>query len=294
MHKDKIHIPVLLNETIEYLNIGDGKGKSVIDATLDGGGHATALRDRFPYLRILGIELDPVMAQELELDPSISIVNDSYANIEAIAVEHNIIPDAVYFDLGVSSWHYESSSRGFTFQRDQLLDMRFNPEKQKISAIDVINRYTKHEIEDILIKYGEEEFADEIANQINIERKNKPIITTSTLVEAISRAVPTWYKHRKIHFATKTFQAIRIEVNDEINAIKKGISGAINILKSGGRLVVISFHGLEDKTVKELFKEKASQGIIKFVTKDTIKPKWLETRANPRARSAKMKIIEKV
>lgn len=294
MKPNKEHKPVLLNETIEYLNLGDGKNRSVIDATLDGGGHATALRERFQGLRILGIELDPVMAQELELDPSISIINDSYANIEAIAAEHKIIPDAVYFDLGVSSWHYESASRGFTFQKDQLLDMRFNPQAQEISAIDVINRYTQHEIEDILTKYGEEEFARDIAKNINKKRKEKPIITTTSLVEAISAAVPIWYKHQKIHFATKTFQAVRIEVNNEIEAIKKGLSGAINILKSGGRLVVISFHGLEDKTVKDLFKTKTSQGAIKFVTKDTIKPKWSEVTKNPRARSAKMKIVEKL
>ncbi|KKR15064.1 MAG: Ribosomal RNA small subunit methyltransferase H [Parcubacteria group bacterium GW2011_GWC1_39_29] len=294
MHKDKIHTPVLLKETIEYLNIGDGNNKTVIDATLDGGGHATVLREQFPGLRILGIEFDPVMAEELELDPSISIIVDSYANIEKIADEHRIIPDAVYFDLGVSSWHYESASRGFTFQRDQLLDMRFNPEVQKISAIDVINRYTQNEIEDILIKYGEEEFAKEIAKNMNKARKEKPVITTTKLVEIIDQSVPIWYKHKKIHFATKTFQAIRIEVNNEIETIKKGLNGAINILKKGGRLVVISFHGLEDKTVKDLFKSKASEGIIKFVTKDTIKPKWLETRANPRSRSAKMKIVEKL
>jgi len=203
-------------------------------------------------------------------------------------------PDGVYFDLGVSSWHYESSSRGFTFQKDQPLDMRFNPEKQKITAQTIINTYTKNEIEEILVKYGEEQFASEIADSINKTRKERPIITTTQLVEAISVAVPNWYKHRKINFATKTFQALRIEVNDEMGTISKGIEGAIDILVPGGRLVVISFQGLEDKTVKEIFKQKAKEGIIKFVTKDTIKPKWSEVTKNPRARSAKMKIVEKL
>lgn len=294
MNKEKVHTPVLLEETIDYLNLGDGIGKTVIDATLDGGGHATALRERLPNLKILGIELDPVMVGELELDPSIIVTNDSYANIKSVAEKYSLRPNGVYFDLGVSSWHYESSSRGFTFQKDQPLDMRFNPEKQKITAQAIVNTYTKNEIEEILVKYGEEQFASEIADSINKIRKERPIITTTQLVEAISVAVPNWYKHRKINFATKTFQALRIEVNDEMGTIRKGIEGAIDILVPSGRLVVISFQGLEDKTVKEIFKQKAKEGVIKFVTKDTIKPKWSEVTKNPRARSAKMKIVEKL
>jgi 16S rRNA (cytosine1402-N4)-methyltransferase len=293
-HNGKIHEPVLLEETIDYLNLGDGRGKCVIDATLDGGGHATALRERLPDVKIFGIELDPVMVEELELDPSITVINDSYANIKNIVNQYNLKPNGVYFDLGVSSWHYESSSRGFTFQKDQPLDMRFNPDKQATSALDIVNKYTQAELEEILIKYGEEQFAKEISESINKKRKSKPIITTLELVEAVGRAVPEWYKHKKINFATKTFQAIRVEVNDEINTIRAGVEGAMEVLVPGGRLIVISFQGLEDKTVKEIFKQKAKEGVIKFVTKDTIKPRWNEVVKNPRARSAKMKIVEKL
>lgn len=305
------HIPVLLNEVIEYLNIKSGS--KVIDATLDGGGHTLAILEKFPDVQVLGIEFDPVEYEEFERkatrpnDRSHSVgqesekqkarlktVNESYVDMARIVAKHEFYPDAILFDLGVSSWHYESSGRGFSFQREEPLDMRFNPSVQPVAAAEVVNTRSVEELERILDEYGEEQFAQQIARAIVSARKEKVITQTSELVAVISGAVPQWYKHRKIHYATKTFQALRMAVNDELSAIHKGLEQAIEVLNSRGRLVVISFHGLEDKAVREVFKKYVTEGVIRWVTKDTIKPKWAEIKQNPRARSAKMKIIEKL
>jgi 16S rRNA (cytosine1402-N4)-methyltransferase len=172
--------------------------------------------------------------------------------------------------------------------------MRFNPQVQKRTAADIINIAEKGELEHILAFYGEEQSAGQIAEEIVHARRVKPIVTTAELITVIARAVPEWYKRQKIHFATKTFQALRVAVNDEIENIKKGIQAAINVLKPGGRLVAISFQGLEDKTVREIFKKNVQAGTLKWVTKRTVRPTWAEIKENPRARSAKMKIGEKI
>ena len=148
-------------------------------------------------------------------------------------------------------------------------------------------------MEGLISSLGEEQFAGNIAKNIIRTRREKPIIMTDELVSVISQSVPEWYKHRKINFATKTFQALRVAVNDELGNVKKGMEVAIDVLKPGGRLVVISFQGLEDKIAKEVFREKAKKGIIEFVMKGTIRPTWEEQKSNPRARSAKMKVIQK-
>lgn len=178
--------------------------------------------------------------------------------------------------------------------RAEPLDMRFNPKVNNMTAADIVNTTSREELDKILADYGEERFSAEIAKGIADSRKIKPIIETTELVEIIKASVPTWYRKRKIHPATKTFQALRIAVNGELDNVTAGVSTAIDILRPGGRLVVISFHGLEDKIVREIFKNKTKDGVIKWVLKGTIKPKWEEVQRNPRARSAKMKVIEKI
>ena len=304
---NEIHTPVLIKEVIEYLN--PKPGDKVIDATLDGGGHAMALAEKVaPDGKVLGIELDGKLIQEFGLKVKESkfkdnfiLVNDNYTNIENIIREYNFRPNCVLFDLGLSSWHLERSGRGFSFRRDEPLDMRFNAYQEVKSknqevktAAEIINTYGKEELEKIIKEYGEEQFAKNIAGNIVLARKKKPILTTGELVEVIRESVPAWYKKRKIHFATKTFQAFRIEVNSELKNVEKGVSLGIEALESGGRLAVISFQGLEDKIVRELFKKKAKEGVVKFVVKGTVKPSWEEVKNNPRARSAKMKIVEKI
>src|SRR3990167_6003681 len=311
---DAIHKPVLLKEVVEYLD--PKPGDQIIDATLDGGGHTLAIAERVaPSGKVLGIELDPVLFKETSFKfqasgfKNVILVNDSYTNIENIVREHNFRPKGILFDLGLSSWHYERSGRGFSFRKDEPLDMRYNAyrevksknEKVKTAA-EIVNTYSKEELEKIIKEYGEEQFAESIAKNIVHARRREPILTTSGLVEVIGESVPFWYKKRKIHFATKTFQALRIEVNAELKNVEKGVSSAIDVLepacpeqgRRGGRLAVISFHGLEDKIVRELFKKKAKEGVVRWVVKGTIKPSWEEQKANPRSRSAKLKIAEKL
>lgn len=291
--ENSVHIPVLVKEVIEYLNIReDGK---IIDATLDGGGHTLAILEKYPDVKVLGIEFDPILFKNLQLnDDRLIKINDSYVNLKNIAEKNEFKPDGILFDLGLSSWHYEESGRGFSFKRNEILDMRFNPEVQSESAVDIVNRSSEDELRELISSLGEERFAGNIAKNIVRQRREKPIVMTEDLVNVISRSVPEWYKHRKIHFATKTFQALRVAVNDELGNVRKGLMAAIDILEPGGRLVVISFQGLEDKVAKEIFKEKTKEGIIKFVVKGTIRPSWEEQKSNPRARSAKMKIVDKI
>ncbi len=297
MNGREIHTPVLLHEVIEYLNLS--AGKRFIDATLDGGGHSRAIREQYPDIGILGIELDPVELKEFrerfpEAARSMTLVNDSYVNLERIVQEHQFRPDAILFDLGLSSWHLESSGRGFSFQKDEPLDMRFGSHLAGRTAADIINTATPEELEEIISTYGEERFAPEIVRGIVTARGVKPVMTTQELVEVISRAVPKWYTKRKIHWATKTFQALRIAVNDELENVQKGIEAAMRVLNPSGRLAVISFQGLEDKAVRSAFRRGVEQGLIRWVTKRTIRPSWEERKRNPRSRSAKMKIAEKM
>ncbi len=294
---NEVHRPVLVKEVIEYLAIKSGS--KIIDATINGGGHTREILEKFQDVKVLGIEWDPEIFKNLvrqlaDENERLVKINDSYVNLKKIVEKHDFHPDGILFDLGLSSWHYEKSGRGFSFKRNEILDMRFNPEVQTESAADVVNKYSEDDLRELVSSLGEEQFAGNIAKNIVKARKEKPVIMTDELVKVIGEAVPEWYKHKKIHFATKTFQALRIAVNHELENVEKGMREAIEVLNPGGRLVVISFQGLEDKIVKNIFKEKAKEGIIKFVVKGTIKPSWEETRSNPRARSAKMKIAEKI
>ncbi|MBI2062272.1 MAG: 16S rRNA (cytosine(1402)-N(4))-methyltransferase RsmH [Candidatus Yanofskybacteria bacterium] len=290
------HVPVLVKEVIEYLKIKPNS--KIIDATLDGGGHTRAMLERFPDIKILGIEFDPVLFENYKLkiknlSQNLILTNDSYVNLKKIVKEHKFEPDGILFDLGLSSWHYEESGRGFSFKRDEILDMRFNPEVGE-NAADIVNKYPEEDLRGIISSLGEEQFAGNIAKNIVRARREKPIVTTGELADIISRSVPEWYKHRKIHFATKTFQALRVKVNDELGNIRKGVQAAIDILKPGGRLVVISFQGMEDKIVKEIFRDNVKAGVVELAVRGTIRPTWEEQKANPRSRSAKMKVIQKI
>jgi 16S rRNA (cytosine1402-N4)-methyltransferase len=289
------HTPVLLDEVLRYLD--PQPGQIILDCTLNGGGHAAAVAAR--GARVIGIEWDPQIAGSFfklhpDLKDAVTVVNDSYVNLERICAEHGVIPDGILFDLGLSSLHYETSGRGFSFLRDEPLDMRYNPQTESLTAGRIINEYEQEELERILTEYGEEQFAGQIAAAIAMVRRTAPLRTTFELVRVIGEAVPPWYRHRKIHLATKTFQALRVAVNRELDNVRDGVTAAIGILKPGGRLLVISFQGAEDKIVRELFKESARAGTIEWVTRTTIRPTWAETKTNPRARSAKLKIIRKV
>jgi len=296
---NEIHKPVLLNEVTEYLNLKPGM--NIIDATLNGGGHSAVILEKVGHRgKVIGIEIDSELASATRLKvknknlKNLIVVNDSYVNIKKICREYNFRPNGILFDLGLSSWHYEKSGRGFSFKRNEMLDMRFNKESGILTAAEIVNTYNKEELERIIRERGEEQFSKSIAENIVSARKQKQIMATGELVEVVRDSVPGWYKKRKIHFATKTFQALRIAVNDELGNVEKGVSSAIDVLEPGGRLAVISFQGLEDKIVREIFKKKTKEGIVRFVVKGTVKPRWEEVKENPRARSAKLKVVEKI
>jgi 16S rRNA (cytosine1402-N4)-methyltransferase len=290
MKYERIHEPVLLKEVIEYLNVG--KNKNYVDCTIGEGGHAIEILKRNgPKGKVLGIEIDPERYKKLREEKleRLILVNDSYSNLKEI-VEREGFKEihGILFDLGISSWHIEKSGRGFSFLRDEPLIMKYD-RRQKLTAERIVNEWPEKEIERILREFGEERFAKRIAREIAKARKTKPIKTTSQLVEVIKRAVPSFYQHRKIHFATKTFQALRIAVNNELENLRIALPQAIEVLEKGGRLVVISFHSLEDRIVKNFLKEKEREGKIKILTKKPIRPSKEEIIKNPRSRSAKLR-----
>jgi len=293
--KERIHKPVLLKEVIEYLKVG--KNKNYVDCTIGEGGHAIEILKRNgPKGKVLGIEIDPELYKKLREEKleRLILVNDSYSNLKEIVERENFKKiHGILFDLGISSWHIEKSGRGFSFLRDEPLIMRYDASRG-ISATEIVNRWPEKEIERILKEYGEERFAKKIAREICKERKKKKIERTLQLVEVIKRAVPKWYLQRRIHFATKTFLALRIAVNNELENLKSGLLQAIDVLEREGRLVVISFHSLEDRIVKNFLRENEREGKIKILTKKPIVPSKEEIKQNPRSRSAKLRAALKI
>jgi len=304
------HIPVLQREVLEYLD--PKPNQNFIDATIGEGGHTLAILEKNgPNGKVLGIELDPELYRELKsrmakFPNRLILVNDSYINLEEIVKRENFKQvHGILFDLGMSSWHLEESGKGFSFLKNEPLDMRYSSQNP-LTAEKIVNYWSKSEIEKILREYGEERFAKKIAEKIIEARKSKPIKTTFQLVEIVRKAVPSRYLHQKIHFATRTFQAIRITVNDELNNLEKVLPQTLEILKPGGRLVVISFHSLEDKIVKNFYRTR-SPIESKILTKKPIRPqkdynppatlplsRAPEIKINPRSRSAKLRAVMKL
>lgn len=294
-----MHIPVLQKEVIEYLK--PKSGENFIDATINGGGHALAILEKIqPNGKLLGIDLDSDLIKNFELRinnreflKNLILINDNYKNLDEIVLKNNFQPDGILFDLGMSSNQLEKSGRGFSFLKDEFLDMRFST-KQELTAYEIINSWNREKIAKILKEYGEEGFHNQIAAAIFNERRREKIKTTAKLVEVILKTVPAWYQKRKIHPATKTFQAIRIIVNDELNNIRVALIKSLGVLKKNGRLAVISFHGLEDGIVKNFFKEENENKTLKILTKKPITPSRKELLENPRSRSAKLRVAIKL
>jgi len=292
--QSEIHIPVLKNEVLKYLD--PKPNENFIDCTIGMGGHAKLILEKNgPNGKVLGIEKDPELFKRL-LSLKIErlvLANDSYSNLKEIIEKEgfdNI--SGILFDLGLSSWHLEKSGRGFSFLKNEPLDMRYNLNGMK--AKDVLQEWPKKEIEKILKECGEERFAKEIAQEIVENRRFKKIEKTFQLVEVIKKAVPSWYRNRKIHFATKTFQALRIVVNHELENLKVTLPQALEVLEKKGGLVIFSFHSLEDRIVKNFLKENFKKGQIKILTPHTIMPTFQEVKKNPRARSAKLRAAIKI
>jgi len=285
------HIPVLQKEVLEYLS--PKPNQNFIDCTIGEAGHTLAILEKNkPEGKVLGIEWDIELYKNLSklTINKLSLVNDNFVNLKEIVERERFKPVyGIIFDLGMSSWHLEESGRGFSFLRNEPLDMRFGVQNE-LTAEEIVNKWKAKDIEKVLEEYGEERFAKRIAKNIVEIRKFKPIETTFQLLDVIKKAVPGWYQHRKIHFATRTFQALRIAVNDELENLKEVLPQALEILMPGGCLVIISFHSLEDRIVKNFF---ANQK-FKILTKKPITPSEEEIKINPRSRSAKLRAILKI
>jgi len=304
-----VHIPVLQKEVLEYLD--PKPNENFIDCTIGEGGHSAAILEKIaPRGKILGIDWDPailkaaklkikkptVRTQE-KLKNNLILVCGNYANLKKIAEREKFRKvNGILFDLGMSSWNLEKSGRGFSFKRKEPLDMRYNI-GNPLTAEKILNYWSKFEIEKILQEYGEERRAKKVAQMITEARKVKPFKNTFQLKGIIEKAKAN---------PQKVFQALRIAVNDELENLKKALPQAVEILAKKGRLVVISFHSLEDRIIKNFFKEqakpsfaKATEGkegspIVKILTKKPITPSLEEIKRNPRARSAKLRAVIKL
>ena len=292
------HVPVLLNETIDLLNLKPGA--IVLDGTVGAGGHAKEIaRCIGPAgtLICLDQDSDALARASSRLSTCAAkthLLHTNFRNIPSALDSLSIAAvDAIVLDVGISSMHLESSGRGFTFQRDEPLLMTMaHPIHEGIeTARDIVNRAREEDLADIIWKYGEERFSRRIARAIVTARKRTPITTSKQLADIIVKAMP---RRGKRHPATRTFQALRIVVNDELGALTEGLSGGIARLRAGGRIAVISFHSLEDRIVKNIFRDAAKEGIVKIITKKPIVPTRAEAKENPRSRSAKLRVAEKI
>ena len=301
------HAPVLTEEAIRFLAVQPG-GRYV-DCTLGAGGHARAIMEAAsPGGLLLGLDADPkaIAAAARTLEPfgqSLRLVEANFRELEAICRRHNFIPvHGVLFDLGLSSLQLAEPGRGFSFQADAPLDMRFNP-SQQLTAAEIVNLYAEEELADVIWRYGEEPGSRRIARAVV---RARPVRTTRQLAEIVSRTVPG---RGRIHPATRTFQALRIAVNDELGALESGLEQAVAVLGRGGRLVVISFHSLEDRIVKQFLQRESRDCIcppenitctcghhatLRLLTKHTVTPQPHEVANNPRSRSARLRAAEKL
>ena len=307
-----LHIPVLLNEVLEYLN--PRPNQNFVDCTINGGGHGLEILGKIkPGGKLLGIDWDKETIKGLddsdkriEAGENLILVCGNYSNLKDIIEENNFYPvNGILFDLGMSSWDLEESGRGFSFSKDEPLDMRYS-QAQETTARKIINHWPEEELKRIFFEFGEERRARAIAKKICLARKNKAIERTTDLVEIIKITIPARYASQsvaggparfrfgRIHFATRVFQALRIAVNKELDNLRQGLEGALDVLAPDGRIVVISFHSLEDRIAKNFFKDKAKEGRLQILTKKPIGPSFEEKEANPRARSAKLRAIIKL
>ena len=307
------HQPVLLDEVLFYLN--PLPGQNFIDATIGGGGHAAAILQRTaPAGRLLGLDRDPAAiaaAQKnlAEYSQRFTLIQDSYKNIDKIIYGQglSIRFNGILLDLGFSAHQISAADqRGFSFQKEAGLDMRFGPDSD-VTAQDIVNNYPENKLAEIFYEFGEEPQARQIAKQIILFRKQKPLTTTFDLLEAIQRVKRT--RPGAIHPATKVFQALRIAVNQELEVLAAVLPKLISLLPGHGRLAVISFHYLEDRIVKKYFSQENKDCLcpkefpicrcghnrsIKIITKKAVKPTPAEIHNNPRSRSAKLRVIEKI
>lgn len=291
----------MLEEVIGSLDLK--AGYVVLDATLGGGGHALAILNRImPNGRLVGIDADP-SALERAAGPNSELANfksavalarGNFRDLDTILAGIGIDAlDAVLFDVGVSSFQLDEAARGFSMRFDAPLDMRMDP-ALRVTAEAIVNGYPERELADLIWRYGEERYSRKIARFIVEERGRNKIKTTGELSAVIHRAVGGRYRKQRIDPATRTFQAIRIAVNDELGALDEALRKAVKLLRQGGRMAVISFHSLEDRIVKNHFRTWAREGLVRVITKKPLRPTGAEAVRNPRSRSARLRVAEKM
>ena len=305
------HVSVLLNETISSLNLNENS--IIVDATLGYGGHSSNILERINKGYLFAFDQDSEAIRHSTdrlsaIGTNFTIIKSNFVHMKQELEKLNVTKvDGVLFDLGVSSPQLDEDERGFSYHNDARLDMRMD-QSQKLSAYEVVNEYSKEDLARIFIKYGEDKFANNIARKIVEYRQVKPIETTLELVEVIKTAVPLKFRLDK-HPARQIFQAIRIEVNHELDVLEPALEQALDLLNVGGRVCVITFHSLEDRIVKNFFREKCEvddrvRGLpnvpteylpdFKLVYNKAIAPSAEEIEENPRARSSKLRVIERV
>ena len=303
-----VHVPALLDEVIAGLQ--PRRGGYFVDCTVGLGGHAAAILEKIsPSGRLLGIDADP-QAIKISQDKlsaygeAVTLVNDNFVNLEAICERYHFHPvDGILFDLGVSSLQLDTAERGFSFHLDAPLNMRFDP-GQGLTASDIVNSFSEQELAKLIERYGEERHSRRIARHIV---QNRPIATTVELARLVEQVLGG--KRAKIHPATRTFMALRIAVNSELQNLELALKQTLNLLRPGGRLTVISYHSLEDRIVKQFMRCAASGCLcppgtvicrcghvptLKLISRKVIKPTSLEIESNPRSRSAKLRIAERL
>ena len=288
-----VHYSVLQNEVLSFLK-ADDKEAQLVDCTLGEGGHSELFLKTYPRLKVLGLDRDKFIMEKAKyrlqdygdrFEAQNTWFDEFWTNYQGPQV------DFILFDLGISVFHYQESGRGFSFKKPEVLDMRLNVNGQ-LDAKDVVNTYDEVSLANLIFNYGEERYSRRIAKAICNYRVNKEIEFTNELADIVWEAVPNEYRHRRIHPATKTFQALRIEVNGELDRIEPALEGALKALKPGGRMAVITFHSLEDRPVKWFFKNHSN--VLEILTKKPIEPTEEECEINPPSRSAKLRVVQKL
>jgi len=296
--KPEIHIPVMLSEIIEYLNLKSGG--TYVDGTLGMAGHSQAILNQIGAKgRLVGIDCDAqslAMAKE-RLKPFANqcyLVNSNFSKIDTVLEDLKIAKvDGILLDLGISSFQIENPERGFSFRQEEPLDMRLD-QNISMSAYDLVNSLSEKEISKILRDYGQERWHNRIAKYIITQRAKNAIETTDDLSRIVLKAIGQGQKWQKIHPATRTFQAFRIAVNRELDVLKEALEKCVEVLDVGGRVAVISFHSLEDAIVKHYFRLCAKEEKIKIITTKPLRPTDEESERNPRSRSARLRVAERI
>jgi 16S rRNA (cytosine1402-N4)-methyltransferase len=292
------HDPVLLEEAVRLLAVRPGD--TVVDGTVGGAGHFAALMGKLGQGgTLIGFDADPAaiergteVAKRAPRGVKALLVNRNFRELDSVLDEQGIeTVDRILLDLGWSSFHLDSS-RGFSFKGSEPLLMTYGTDPEATTAAELVNTSPEETLADIFFTYGEERFARPIARSIVRARKITPILTTDQLVDAIMAGTPAWYHHRRLHPATKVFQALRIAVNDELGALREVLEAAMRRLTCGGRIAVITFHSIEDRIVKNALRDAAHAGLGQLTTKKPVTPGMAESMRNPRARSAKLRVYE--